>query len=206
MIHRFIDFISFIATYLIDHFGILGIFIGMVLESACIPLPSEVIMLTGGFFVEKGMFNFWEVAFTGVIGNLVGSIIIYWIGAKGARSILEKYGKYIFLNEKHLSQAENWFAKYGEWTVFFARNLPFIRTFISLPAGIAKMNFKKFFFFTLLGCIPWNIGLTYLGYTLGSHWNLVETYLKPLSYLIMALIVLWIVRFVYKVTREKMKR
>jgi membrane protein DedA with SNARE-associated domain len=183
----------------------MGIFIGMVLESACIPLPSEVIMLTGGFFVAKGTFSFWGVVAAGVIGNFIGSIIIYWIGAKGARSLLEAYGKYIFLNHKHLEKAEVWFAKYGEWAAFFGRNLPFIRTFISLPAGIARMNFTKFCLFTLLGCLPWNIALTYLGYSLGANWTKVESYVRPVSYVVLVIILLIIARFLFKSILEKRK-
>jgi membrane protein DedA with SNARE-associated domain len=205
MAHRLIEFISLIATYLIDQFGLMGIFIGMVLESACIPLPSEVIMLTGGFFVAKGTFSFWSVVAAGVIGNFIGSIIVYWIGAKGARSLLESYGKYIFLNHKHLQNAEVWFAKYGEWAAFFGRNLPFIRTFISLPAGIARMNFTKFCLFTLLGCLPWNIALTYLGYSLGANWTKVESYVRPVSYAVLVIILLIIVRFLFKAILEKRK-
>jgi membrane protein DedA with SNARE-associated domain len=197
-----IAFISSIATYLIDQFGIIGIFVGMVLESACIPIPSEVIMLTGGFFAAKGTFSFWEVVSAGVIGNMVGSILIFWIGVKGARLLLEKYGKYIFLNHKHLEKAESWFSKYGEWAAFFGRNLPFIRTFISLPAGIARMNFTKFCLFTLLGCLPWNIALTYLGFSLGANWKIVESYVRPVSYVILVIILLFIIRFLNKAFRE----
>ena len=206
MLHRLIELISLIATSLIDQFGILGIFIGMVLESACIPLPSEVIMLTGGFFVAKGTFSFWEVVAAGVIGNMVGSILIYWIGAKGARTLLEKYGRYVFLNLKHLEKAEAWFAKYGEWAAFMGRNLPFIRTFISLPAGIARMNFSKFCLFTFLGCLPWNMALTYLGYTLGSNWTEVEGYVRPVSYGILLIIILIVLRFVYGAIRERARQ
>jgi membrane protein DedA with SNARE-associated domain len=205
MAHRLIEFISLIATYLIDQFGLMGIFIGMVLESACIPLPSEVIMLTGGFFVAKGTFSFWGVVAAGVIGNFIGSVIIYWIGAKGARSLLEAYGKYIFLNHKHLVKAEVWFAKYGEWAAFFGRNLPFIRTFISLPAGIARMNFTRFCLFTLLGCLPWNIALTYLGYSLGANWTKVESYVRPVSYAVLVIILVIIARFLFKAILDKRK-
>lgn len=205
MFHRLVELISLIATYLIDQFGITGLFLGMVLESACIPLPSEVIMLTGGFFVAKGIFSFWEVVAAGVVGNLVGSIFIYWVGANGARSLLEKYGKYIFLNLKHLEKSEAWFAKYGEWAAFIGRNLPFIRTFISLPAGIARMKFSRFCLFTFIGCLPWNIALTYLGYSLGANWTEVETYVRPVSYGILIIVILIALRFLYKAIRQNRK-
>jgi membrane protein DedA with SNARE-associated domain len=203
MLHRLVELISLIATYLIDQLGITGIFLGMVLESACIPLPSEVIMLTGGFFVAKGMFTFGEIVAAGVLGNLVGSILIYWVGAKGARTLLEKYGKYVFLNLKHLEKSEAWFTKYGEWATFIGRNLPFIRTFISLPAGIARMNFGRFCLFTFLGCLPWNIALTYMGYSLGANWTKVEAYVRPVSYGILLIIILLALRFLYTAFREK---
>jgi membrane protein DedA with SNARE-associated domain len=206
MLHHVVELISQIATSLIDQLGIFGIFIGMVIESACIPLPSEVIMLTGGFFVAKGTFSFWEVVAAGVIGNLVGSIIIYWVGANGARTLLEKYGKYVFLNLKHLEKAEAWFAKYGEWAAFIGRNLPFIRTFISLPAGIARMNFFRFCLFTFLGCLPWNIALTYMGYSLGANWTKVEAYMRPVSYGILVIVILIALRFLYTSIREKLSR
>lgn len=198
MLHAVIEAISSAATYLINAFGIMGIFVGMIIESACIPLPSEVIMLTGGFFVQQGTFSFWEVVAAGVIGNVVGSIVTFRIGASGARPLLEKYGKYILLNPKHIELADRWFAKHGEWAAFIGRNLPVIRTFISLPAGISRMNFAKFCVYTFLGCIPWNMALTYLGYQLGQNWRIVETYTRPVTYVIAALIMIAVIRFVYK--------
>jgi membrane protein DedA with SNARE-associated domain len=177
----------------------------MILESACIPLPSEVIMLTGGFFAEQGTFSFWGVVAAGVMGNVLGSILIFWIGAKGARSILDKYGRYVLINPKHMHQAEVWFSRYGEWAAFLGRNLPFIRTFISLPAGISRMNFHKFCIYTFLGCIPWNMALTYLGYKLGENWHIVESYIRPVTYVICALVLILVLRFLYKTIREKKK-
>ncbi|CAM2870706.1 DedA family protein [Paenibacillus sediminis] len=203
MLHSLIEFISSIAAYFVQSFGVVGIFMAMMLESACIPLPSEVIMLTGGFIVHQGSFPFWEVVCAGVLGNLVGSMLIYWVGAKGARSVLEKYGKFILLNHKHLRQSELWFKKYGEWTAFFSRNLPFVRTFISLPAGISGMNFYKFCMYTFLGCLPWNIALTYLGYKLGENWKIVESFIHPVTYGVIALMILLIARYVMKAMRQK---
>jgi membrane protein DedA with SNARE-associated domain len=206
VLHQIIESISAIATALVNQFGLFGIFLGMVLESACIPLPSEVIMLTGGFFAQKGNFSIWEVALTGVIGNEVGSILIFIVGFKGARSLLERYGKYLFMNQQHLMKAELWFSKYGEWTAFIGRNIPFIRTFISLPAGIAKMNFTKFCIYTFLGCLPWNFALTYLGYSLGENWKLVESYVRPVSYGVLFVIIACIARFIYKAIKEHKKK
>ncbi|WP_123043620.1 DedA family protein [Cohnella candidum] len=183
---------------LIDHLGILGIGFSMLLESACIPLPSEVIMLVGGFQVSRGNFGFLEIVAAGVIGNLFGSIVAYAVGYAGGRTFIQRFGKYVRLHERHLEKAEQWFQNYGEWTVLVTRNLPFIRTFISLPAGIAKMNFFRFTIFTALGCIPWNLALTYAGFRLGENWNEAEPYIRPFSYLVAAIILLLIVRWVWK--------
>ncbi|AZN41103.1 DedA family protein [Paenibacillus albus] len=180
--HQLIDWISNLAIQLINALGISGIFIGMILESACIPIPSEVIMLSGGAAVATGSMTYAEVVIAGVVGNVVGSVIAYYIGAFGGRALLERYGKYVLFNASHFEQSQRWFERYGQSTVFFARNLPFIRTFISLPAGIARMPFMKFLLFSLLGCIPWNMALAYAGLKLGSNADSIETYLHPISY------------------------
>lgn len=195
--HQILDWISTHTESLIVSYGVIGIFIGMLLESACIPIPSEVIMLFGGFFVQKGSFSYMEVVSAGVLGNLVGSVLIYWVGATGARALLVKYGNFVWIKPEHIDKAEQWFSRYGEWTAFFGRNLPLIRTFISLPAGIAKMNFTRFLLFTFLGCLPWNMLLTYLGFKLGENWQEVEPYVRPISYVMLAVIVIFVVRHIY---------
>ncbi|ULO04691.1 DedA family protein [Paenibacillus sp. 19GGS1-52] len=196
--HQIVAWISDTALNLVNTMGLWGIWIGMILESACIPIPSEVIMLSGGLLVAQGTLTFTEVVAVGVLGNLIGSIIAFYVGAVGGRRLLEKYGKYIFFNARHLEQSQRWFDRYGESTVFFTRMLPFIRTFISLPAGIAGMRAWKFILFTFLGSLPWNMALVYLGYRLGDNWSIVETYLRPVSYIICAAVVLllivWLVR------------
>lgn len=196
--HQLLAWISETALYLVNSMGIWGIWLGMILESACIPIPSEVIMLSGGWLVAQGTLSFVEVAVAGIVGNLIGSIIAFFVGRFGGRRLLDKYGKYILLNAHHLEQSERWFERYGERTVFFTRMLPFIRTFISLPAGIAEMKGWKFIVFTTLGCIPWNLALVYLGYRLGGNWGIVEQYLHPVSYaicgVVLILIVVWLVR------------
>ena len=198
MLHTLVEELARIAVNLIESLGYWGILIGMTIESACIPLPSEVIMLFGGFLTAVGTFNFWFVAAAGVLGNVFGSVLTYWIGANGGRSLLEKYGKYLLINPGHLDKAGRWFSRYGDWTVFFARNLPVIRTFISLPAGLARMNFVKFFVYTFVGCIPWNLALTFLGFKLGENWRLIEPYFRPLSYFIVFVLLTGIIWFFYK--------
>jgi len=193
-----LEWLTETAIHIVDTMGVWGIFVGMVIESACIPLPSEVIMLTGGVLVARGSLSFLEVALAGVLGNVAGSLIAYAAGAAGGRNLLLKVGKYILFKVHHLEQAERWFARYGESAVLLARNLPFIRTFISLPAGIARMNPGKFIVFSFLGCLPWNFALTYLGYRLGDNWNVVERYLHPVSYALAAgvllMVLIWFIR------------
>lgn len=198
MLHSLLEWLTGIATGMIDTLGHWGVFLGMVIESACIPLPSEVIMLFGGFKAEEGVLSFWPVVWAGVFGNLVGSVLTYWIGANGGRQLLTRYGKYVLINEKHIDTADRWFARYGDWAAFFGRNLPVIRTFISLPAGIARMNFWKFTIYTFVGCIPWNLALTWAGFKLGANWAAVEPYIKPFSYGIAAVIVLLVLWFLFK--------
>ena len=201
--HQLVELLTSFVTNLINTFGHWGVFIGMVLESACIPLPSEVIMLFGGFLAAQGTLNFWGVVWAGVLGNVVGSVLAFGVGAYGGRPFLEKYGKYILLNKHHLDQADRWFFRHGEWTVFFGRVLPVIRTFISLPAGITRMNFLKFITFTLIGCIPWNIALTYTGLKLGQNWQAVEPYFRPFSYAVVLAIIYGVIWFFYSNTRKR---
>lgn len=203
MLHQLLQLLTSIATGLINTLGHWGVFIGMVLESACIPLPSEVIMLFGGFLAAQGILNFWGVVWAGVLGNVVGSVIAFWIGANKGRPFLQKYGKYVLFNNGHLDKADRWFSRYGEWAVFFGRILPVIRTFISLPAGIARMKFLKFLVFTLIGCIPWNIALTFLGLKLGQNWQSVEPYFRPISYAIIIAIICSIIWFFFKNVQKR---
>lgn len=187
----------------ISALGVWGIFIGMIIESACIPLPSEVIMLYGGFMVGQGTASFVSVLLAGILGNLVGSLLMFWIGSRFGRPLVERYGKYVLFNYEHLEKAERWFGKYGDWATFFGRNLPVIRTFISLPAGIAKMKPGRFVVFTLIGCIPWNAALTYFGLKLGQHWEAAQTYIHPLTYIVALIIVVWIIRYIFKALKER---
>ena len=198
MIHGIIDQLTYIALTLTETFGYWGIYVGMIIESSCIPLPSEAIMLFSGFMVASGVFSFWIVVTAGVLGNLTGSILTYWVGASGGRPFLQKYGRYVLINAEHIEKADRWFNRYGDWTVFFTRNMPVIRTFISLPAGISRMNFPKFFIFTLVGCIPWNIALTFLGFKLGKNWQSIEPYFRPVSYAILAALIAGAAWFFYK--------
>ena len=160
----------------VAEYGYLAIFLLMTAESACIPFPSEVTMLVGGWYAAEGELNFWWVVFWGVAGNLVGSWLAYWGGRRYGRNLLDRYGKYVLIRSHDIDRAEVWWDKHGEATTFFARLLPVIRTFISVPAGIAEMNLSKFTLYTVLGCIPWTLALTWLGVVVQDNWHRVMDY------------------------------
>ena len=177
-----------VATDFIGSAGELGVFLLMVLESACIPVPSEAIMLFAGFSVSEGEMTLFGIVAAGVLGNLVGSWIAYAIGYYGRLDLLER-NKLIHISPKHLKWADDWFARYGAATVFFSRMLPIIRTFISLPAGVAKMPFWRFSAYTLLGSIPWVLMLAIVGEKVGDNWEDWRHKLGYLDYVVLAAIV-----------------
>lgn len=174
----------------------------MALESACIPVPSEIIMPFSGFLVAQGHFNIWIVGFLGAVGNLIGSIVAYEVGLYGGRPFVEKYGKYFLISHRDLNLADRWFLKHGQGTVFFSRLLPVVRTFISLPAGVARMDFKKFCFYTFLGALPWSYALTYAGVVLGHNWSGIRVYFEKFEIIIGILIVAFIVWWIWRHTRS----
>jgi len=177
-----------VATEFIGSAGAGAVFVLMTLESACIPVPSEAIMLFAGFSVSKGELTMFEIIAAGVLGNLVGSWIAYAVGYYGRLDLLEK-NKLIHLNPKHLKWADDWFAKYGTWAVLFSRMLPIVRTFISLPAGVARMPFWRFTVLTIIGCVPWVTALAFLGKGVGSNWEEWRHNLAYLDYVVAAAIV-----------------
>jgi membrane protein DedA with SNARE-associated domain len=177
-----------ICIDVIDWIGYTGIFILMLLESACMPVPSEGTMLFAGFQVHEGDMTLFGVTAAGVLGNLVGSWVAYAAGYYGRLELLEK-SKFIHINPKHLKVADDWFEKYGSATVFFTRMLPIIRTFISLPAGIARMPFWRFTWLTLLGCIPWVLMLAYIGQQVGEEWENWQDKLHYIDYTVAVFIV-----------------
>jgi membrane protein DedA with SNARE-associated domain len=192
-----------IAINWVNSIGYWGIFLGMVLESACIPIPSEVIMPFGGYLVSTGHLNIIGVILIGTLGNIVGSLIAYAVGLWGGSRFINRFGKYVFLSKKHLESAESWFDKRGEITVFISRILPAIRTFISLPAGIARMNLVKFLTYTAIGSIIWSGILTYVGYALGKNWDNIQSILHPIAYLVAAIVLVIIVFLIVKVIKSK---
>ena len=151
--------------------GYLGVVLMMAIESACIPLPSEVIMPFAGYLVSLGKANLLGVATAGAIGCNIGSTIAYYVAALGGRPVLEAYGKYILITHKELERTDRFFTRYGSATVFFGRLLPVVRTFIAFPAGLARMPMAKFQIYTFLGSWPWCLALAYIGYVLGARWD-----------------------------------
>ncbi|MBA2533844.1 MAG: DedA family protein [Rubrobacter sp.] len=178
ILHPLIEFV----TETIGSYGVPAVFVLMILESMGILIPSEAISPFAGFLVSEGKIGFFAAGAAGVLGNLVGSSIAYSIGLWGGREIWFRYGRYVGVKAHHLQTAEKWFDRYGELTVFVSRCLPVVRTFISFPAGTARMNFAKFTLYTFLGCVPWVFGLTYLGYLLGENWETIGDYLHYLDY------------------------
>jgi membrane protein DedA with SNARE-associated domain len=186
-----------LATEFIGSAGVVAVFLLMTLESACIPIPSEAIMLFAGFSVSKGELTLVGIVTAGVLGNLVGSWIAYAVGYYGRLDLLEK-NKLIHISPKHLAWADNWFERYGAPTVFFSRMLPIVRTFISLPAGVAKMPFRRFTIYTLAGSIPWVLALAIVGEKVGENWEDWRHKLGYLDYLVLAAIVGGVIYLVVK--------
>jgi membrane protein DedA with SNARE-associated domain len=159
------------AVDVVDALGLPGVFVLMFAESACIPIPSEATMLFAGFNVSNGEYSLFAATAVGSIANLAGSWLAYWVGYIGRVDVLEKHGRKLHIKKSHLEWADRWFERHGDATVFFSRMVPIVRTFISLPAGVARMPFWRFSVLTLAGCIPWVFGLTFIGKQAGDNWE-----------------------------------
>jgi membrane protein DedA with SNARE-associated domain len=196
-----VDPIVDVAVDVIDALGYAGVFFLMLLESACIPVPSEAIMLFAGFNVSSGDMTLFGIVAAGVLGNVVGSWAAWAAGYYGRMELLEK-NRLIHINPKHLEWADRWFERHGDATVFFTRMLPIIRTFISLPAGVARMPFWRFTALTLAGCIPWVLLLGYIGKQVGDNWEEWRDYLHYGDYLVLAAMVVAVVYLVIRRRRD----
>lgn len=196
---EFIEVVFTQIANIITSMGIFGVGIGMMIESACIPLPSEIILPVGGKMAADGVITLVGANVAAAVGSIIGSLLAYVVGFYGGRPFILKYGKYFFMNEKHFHHAEETFNKYGEVAVFFGRLLPIIRTFISLPAGISKMNVKKFLIFSTIGMLPWNFLLIFLGYEFGEKFTeIVGPIYKKFEYAVVIAIILVILFFVFR--------
>jgi membrane protein DedA with SNARE-associated domain len=179
-----------LAVDVVDAMGLPGVFVLMLLESACVPVPSEATMLFAGFNVSRGEYSLFAATATGSLANLVGSWLAYWLGYLGRVDLLEKHGRKLHIKKSHLEWADRWFQRHGDATVFFTRMLPIVRTFISLPAGVAKMPFWRFSVLTLAGCVPWVLMLTFIGRQAGDRWERWKDSLHYVDYAVAAGIVL----------------
>ena len=188
------------AVNVVGDLGLAGVFVLMLLESACIPIPSEATMLFAGFNVHKGEYSLFAITAAGVFGNLVGSWLAYALGYYGRVDVLEKHGAKLHISKRHLDWADRWFARHGDATVFFTRMMPIVRTFISLPAGVARMQFWRFTALTLAGCIPWVFALGLVGREAGSKW---EDWKNSLHYVDYAVVAAIVVGIVYLVVRRR---
>jgi membrane protein DedA with SNARE-associated domain len=192
-----------LAVDVVDALGLAGVFVLMVLESACIPIPSEATMLFAGFNVSDGHYSLFAAVAVGSVANLIGSWIAYAVGYYGRVDILDKHGKKLHIKKSHLETADRWFERHGDATVFFTRMIPIVRTFISLPAGVARMPFWRFSALTLAGCIPWVFALTFIGKQAGDNWDSWKDNLHYVDYAVAALIVAGIV---YLIVRSRRRR
>ncbi len=192
-------------------FGYLGVLLAMAVESAAIPIPSELILPFAGFSVARGIpepltgapWSYWGAVVAGVVGNTLGSLVAYAVGAYGGRPLLERYGRYVLISMHDLDAADRHFRRWGDATVFFSRMLPIVRTFISVPAGIAHMPLWRFIVFSVLGAIPWVMLLVWGGVVLGEHWVDIKHSLKGLDYIVAAVIVLGVGLFIWRHVRTR---
>ena len=210
MIGKIIEILSVFIIATISALGYFGIVLLMAIESACIPLPSEIIMPFAGYLVFTGQMNIWLVGVAGATGCVLGSMVAYWAGMYGGRPLIEKYGRYVLVSRHDLNIADRLFARHGQAIVFTARLLPVIRTFIAFPAGIARMNIPCFIFYTFAGSLPWCIGLAYIGQKLGEQWNkdeTLKTWFHRFDFLIGIVIVLtatwWIWRHIKHLRQDR---
>jgi len=203
MVTRILEILAGFIIYVISSLGLPGIVLLMAIESACIPLPSEVIMPFSGYLVFQGQHSLWAVSLAGAFGCVAGSVPAYYLGLYGGRPLIEKYGKYILMSHHDLDLADRWFRSHGEATVFVARLLPVVRTFIAFPAGVAKMDMTRFIAYTFAGSFPWCLGLAYIGMKLGENWPTLRGYFHRFDLAIGAVLLAGIVWYVRRHFRNR---
>ncbi len=195
-----------LITRVYDSIGWPGVVALMAIESASIPLPSELIMpLSGWMLIQAKGLSQWYVllaGFYGAVGNLLGSLAAYWVGARGGRPLLERYGRYVLITRGDLEMADRWFARYGSWAVFLSRLLPVVRTFISFPAGVARVPLLRFSLLTFAGSFPWSVGLAWGGYVLGENWEGLRRVMRPFDIPIIAVAVAVVAYYVVRRIRH----
>ena len=182
---------------LINKFGYFGMFLGMVLEAVIIVIPSEMILATGGILASKGIFSFWPTFFVGLLGSVFCAIVIYFMGYFGGELFIKKYGKYFFMKDKDITKSDSWFSKYGMIAALIGRNIPIVRTLISLPIGIKRLSFSKFVIYTTVGSIPWTFLFVYFGYSLGNNWIMLKEFTDRLKIPIIILLLVYLFSKIY---------
>ncbi|MEW5790562.1 MAG: DedA family protein [Pseudomonadota bacterium] len=202
MIEKLLAVLSGFVMGVISKLGYGGVALLMAIESACIPLPSEVIMPFSGYLAWRGEMTLWGVALAGAVGCVLGSLVAYYAGAWGGRPLVEKYGRYVLISHHDLDLADHWFSRHGDITIFVGRLLPVIRTFIAFPAGISRMHLGRFVIYTFVGSFLWCYGLAWLGYTLGENWTDLKVYFHRFDFLIGAALLLGLVWYVRRHLRR----
>lgn len=203
MINQVLTAIGGFIIGVISVSGYLGVIALMAIESANIPLPSEVIMPFAGYLVYTGELNLWLISIAGGIGCTIGSAFSWWIGKKGGRPLVERYGRYVLLSAHDLDLGEKWFKRWGNSIAFFSRLLPIVRTFISFPAGIAQVPLGRFLAYTFVGSVIWSYFLAYIGLKLGENWEHIEVYWRKFDYIILALILVGLAWWVWRHFRKR---
>jgi membrane protein DedA with SNARE-associated domain len=202
MLEKLIGLLAGFVIAFISRWQYTGIAVLMGIESACIPLPSEIIMPFSGYLVFQGTLNLWLVALAGAVGCVLGSWVAYVVGAWGGRPLIERYGKYLLISHSDLDMADRWFQRHGDITIFVGRLLPVIRTFIAFPAGVARMPLWRFTLYTFTGSFIWCLGLAWIGMKLGQHWDTLGVWFHRFDAVIVALFAVALVAYVWRHVRQ----
>ena len=203
MVSLLLEFLIGFVLQVISTIGYLGVFLLMLAESTVLPVPSELVLPFAGYLISQGNFGLIETIIAALLGSIAGSVISYYIGKKIGRAAIIHYGKKVFLKEKHLDLAHKWFERHGEKTIFVCRFIPAIRHVISIPAGVAEMNLKKFVVYTALGAFCWNAILIFAGISLQQNWNVILSFTEILDYIAIIAVIVFIVFFFYKLSKNR---
>ena len=202
MLEKLIGLLAGFVIAFISRWQYAGIAVLMGIESACIPLPSEIIMPFSGYLVFQGKLDLWLVALAGAVGCVVGSWVAYAVGAWGGRPLIERYGKYLLISHSDLDMADRWFQRHGDITIFVGRLLPVIRTFIAFPAGVARMPLWRFTLYTFVGSFIWCLALAWAGMKLGQHWDTLGVWFHRFDAVIVGLFAIALVAYVWRHVRQ----
>jgi membrane protein DedA with SNARE-associated domain len=195
--------LALLCISIISSIGYFGILLLMIMESMIIPVPSELVLTFAGFLISSGEMKFIIVVISATIGSLIGSLLSYYIGIYGGNRFVKRYGKYFLLDEESLVKTERWFSRRGELTIFLGRFIPVVRHIISIPAGMGKMNLKKFMLYTFLGAGMWNAFITYVGFVLGNNWKTIKQYSDYVSFGVLVILIVLILYFIWRHVKKR---